>query len=212
MTPQEYFGDWWKCIDSGVLFETMSKVKATYGLQTVYPHLKDIFKAFELCPYNELKVVIIGQDPYPDGSGTGIAFANKSDTDTLSISLAMLLSNFNTIKVNPNLEHWAKQGVLLLNSSLTVVKNNPGSHTMLWRPFMTSFIKNLCEWNTGLIFVLLGEQAKTFKPYIGKFNNVLEFKHPAYYARTDGKMPNIFAEIDKLTKAKNNLTINWYGK
>jgi len=108
-----------------------------------------------------------------------------------------------------SLERWAKQGVLLLNSSLTVRLGQPGSHSNMWWPFITSFLKKLGEWQTGIIYVLMGEHAQTFKPFIAPFNDIIEVKHPAYYARTGEKMPNIFDQIDKLTISKNNLKIRW---
>lgn len=99
----------------------------------------------------------------------------------------------------------------MINSALTVEIGKVGSHTMLWRGFISKLIKKLSEYNTGIIYVLFGEQAKTFKPYIGKNNIVFEEKHPAYYARTNSRMPStIFYEINKLLKSKYNCQISWY--
>lgn len=100
----------------------------------------------------------------------------------------------------------------MINSALTVEMNKVGSHVMLWRPFIASLLKNLSENETGIIYVLFGKQAQTFKPYINKqLNTVLEENHPAYFARTGEAMPHIvFEQISKLTKGIYGIPITWY--
>lgn len=100
----------------------------------------------------------------------------------------------------------------MLNSALTVEMNKIGSHIMLWRPFIAEFLKSMSLNSTGIIYVLFGEQAKTFKPYINnKFNFILEEHHPSYYVRIKKDMPaTIFNEINKLVKGKYNQEIIWY--
>lgn len=220
MTKEEYLGDWYHYMDARELDMIMSRLKQLYGQVPICPHFKDVFKAFELCPYNELKVVVLGQDPYPQKDvATGLAFANKKGTDKLSPSLEVIKNSFQSLQNQkdstnfaPDLESWAKQGVLLLNSSLTVEQNKPGSHFHIWKRFIASFLKNLSEANPGLIYVLMGTQAETFRPFIGKFNDVLICKHPSFYARNNIQMPDIFSEVDALLLYKNNFKINWYGK
>lgn len=162
--------------------------------------------------------------PYPQkGVATGLLFGNKEEVDreNLSPSLQIIkeaLINFetpyNNIIFDHTLESWATQGILMLNTALTVETNNIGSHVMLWRPFIAELLKKLSENKTGIIYVLFGEQAKTFKPYINKhFNTILEEKHPAYYARTGMKMPyTIFRQIDNLLKDKYGASISWYSE
>lgn len=151
---------------------------------------------------------------------TGVLFGNKEGTK-LSPSLEIVKEaciNFevphNSIIFDPTLESWAKQGVLMVNSALTCEVNKVGSHTMMWRPFMTKLLKNLSEWDTGIIYVLFGEQAKTLKPYINKNTNIiLEEKHPAYYARQEERMPStVFQEVSKLTKEKYGEPIVWFSE
>lgn len=215
MTAQEFFGGWYKCLNPVELDNVIRKVRPLYKQHTVYPAFKDIFNAFKYCDYNELRVVIIGMDPYNDGSATGLAFANANNAASLSPSLGVIKEclerNYTptTIEFNNSLFKWAKQGVLLLNSSLTVERHKPGSHSSLWRKFIATFLQGLGQWHTGIIYVLMGEQAKTFKPYIGPFNDIIECKHPAYYARNNKSMPNIFAQIDALTWDKNKIKIAW---
>ena len=218
MTVDEYFGDWIKIIDKQELVKVVNKL----GQMTNYtPPMKDIFRAFELCKYNNLKVLFLGYDPYPQkGVATGILFGNKLETNEEHLSPSLKIVKeaaidfeipHNSIIFDQTLESWAKQGILMINSALTTEIGKTGSHTMLWRGFVSKLIKNLSECDTGIIYVLFGEQAKTFKPYIGKNNIILEEKHPAYYARVNMKMPStIFYEINKLLKSKYNCQIEWY--
>lgn len=216
MTFEEYFGDWIKVIDKIELNKVISKLK---GMNNYTPSMSNVFKAFELCRYNDMKVIFLGYDPYPQKNvATGILFGNKINVNELSPSLNIVKEaciNYevphNNIIFDQTLESWAKQGILMLNSALTVEINKIGSHTMLWRPFISKLIKNISSINTGIIYVLFGEQAKTFKPYIGKNNIILEEKHPAYYARTNQRMSSfIFNEVSKLTKEKYNKPIKWF--
>lgn len=222
MTLEEYFGRWMRVIDKRELESVLSKLGPEYRRKPICPAQSNVFKAFEVCPYDKLKVVMLGQDPYPQkGVATGISFGNKEGTrdEDLSPSLQVIKEaaiNFeiphNCIIFDPTLESWAKQGILMINSALTVEMNKIGSHVMLWRPFIASLLKKLSENETGIIYVLFGKQAQTFKPYINKqFNTVLEENHPAYFARTGEAMPHtVFEQISKLTKGMYGMPITWY--
>lgn len=222
MTLEEYFGRWMRVIDKRELESVLSKLGPEYKRKPICPAQSNVFKAFEVCPYDKLKVVMLGQDPYPqEGVATGILFGNKEGTrdEDLSPSLQVIKEaaiNFeiphNCIIFDPTLESWAKQGILMINSALTVEMNKIGSHVMLWRPFIASLLKKLSENETGIIYVLFGKQAQTFKPYINKqFNTVLEENHPAYFVRTGEAMPHtVFEQISKLTKGMYGMPITWY--
>lgn len=222
MTLEEYFGRWMRVIDKRELESVLSKLGPEYKRKPICPAQSNVFKAFEVCPYDKLKVVMLGQDPYPqEGVATGILFGNKEGTrdEDLSPSLQIIKEaaiNFeiphNCIIFDPTLESWAKQGILMINSALTVEMNKIDSHVMLWRPFIASLLKKLSENETGIIYVLFGKQAQTFKPYINKqFNTVLEENHPAYFARTGEAMPHtVFEQISKLTKGMYGMPITWY--
>lgn len=136
--------------------------------------------------------------PYPQkGIATGILFANKENTpeDKLSPSLRVIKNSFlrllqnpeKDINFDPSLVYIAEQGVLMINSALTVEMSKPGSHSMIWRPFVSTLLRNLSNMNHNIIFVLFGSQARTFRPYINKENLCVELVHPAYYARAEGK-------------------------
>lgn len=221
MTINEYFGDWMKVLDRNETIKIMNWLKTTNS-STLCPSIKNVFKAFKLCSYNECKVIFIGQDPYPQrGVAQGVLFGNSSDTpeDKLSPSLKVVkesVINFdiphNLITFDPTLESWAKQGILMLNSALTTEVGKVGIHTLKWRPFIGSFLKNMSEKNTGIIYVFFGSQAKSLDTYINNSNNYKLFiEHPAYYARLNKRMPSdIWYTVQKLVYNIYGTSIEWY--
>lgn len=222
MTLEEYFGRWMRVIDKRELESVLSKLGPEYKRKPICPAQSNVFKAFEVCPYDKLKVVMLGQDPYPQkGVATGILFGNKEGTrdEDLSPSLQIVKEaaiNFEVphycITFDQTLESWAKQGILMINSALTVEMNRIGSHVMLWRPFIAKLLKNLSEYNTATVYVLFGRQAQTFKPYINdRFNHIIEIEHPAYFARSGTKMPHqLFVDISNKVKEIYGVPIKWY--
>lgn len=234
MTKEEYFGDWSKVADLNEADRILKRLSAFNHI--ICPQLKDIFKSFHLCPLHSLRVVLIGQDPYPNlkkttvpcGSpqglvpvATGLAFANTSDTpdDHLSPSLEVLRESVidytiphRTVTFDPSLEKWEEQGVLLLNSALSCEVGKVGSHTLLWRPFITSLLTNLSKCSTGIVYVLMGSQAQSLEPYINpRFNYVIRIRHPSYYARTKQRMPSdIWQQVNSILISQNGYGIEWY--
>lgn len=221
MTIDEYFGDWMKVLDRKETVKIMNWLKTTDS-STLCPSIKNVFKAFKLCSYNKCKVIFIGQDPFPQkGVAQGILFGNSSDTpeDKLSPSLKVVkesVINFdiphNLITFDPTLESWAKQGILMLNSALTTEVGKVGIHTLKWRPFIGSFLKNMSEKNPGIIYVFFGSQAKSLNTYINNNNNYKLFiEHPAYYARLNKRMPSdIWYTVQKLVYNIYGTSIEWY--
>ena len=221
MTIDEYFGDWMKVLDRKETIKIMNWLKTTDS-STLCPSIKNVFKAFKLCSYNECKVIFIGQDPFPQkGVAQGILFGNSSNTpeDKLSPSLKVVkesVINFdiphNLITFDHTLESWAKQGILMLNSALTTEVGKVGIHTLKWRPFIGSFLKNMSEKNTGIIYVFFGSQAKSLNTYINNNNNYKLFiEHPAYYARLNKRMPSdIWYTVQKLVYNIYGALIEWY--
>lgn len=218
MTLEEYFGDWIKVIDKVELNKVIFKLKS---MSNYTPNMSNIFKAFELCKYNDMKVIFLGYDPYPQkGVATGILFGNSKETKEEDLSPYLKIVRdaavdlhvpHNSIIFDQTLESWAKQGIFMINSALTVGINKVGSHTMLWRPFISKLLRNISNINTGIIYVLFGRQAQTFKPYIGKFNHIIEIGHPAYFARTNTKMPSeLFRNVSNLVKGIYGVPIEWY--
>jgi len=184
---------------------TLNKSKKKY-----YPERENIFNAFKLCPLEKLKVVILGQDPYHDGSATGLAFSNRSDSTTLSPSLRNILkevennaSNGLKLDQDPNLERWAKQGVLLLNTALTVEKGNPGSHADLWDKFTIEVLKKISKEISAIVYILWGSYAKGYLEYINRETNfILASPHPSPLSASRGFFGNKhFSKCNQVLKA-----------
>ena len=220
MTIQEYFGDWSKVIDLKEANSILNKLAVSN--QLLCPQLKDVFKAFHLCSLKNLRVLVLGQDPYPQkGISTGIAFANSPETseNSFSPSLEILRESVidftiphRTIIFDPSLEKWEEQGVLLLNSALTCQQGRVGSHSLIWRPFIKSLLTNLSEQACGIVYILMGTDAQSFETYINKqFNHIIRIRHPSYYARTKTKMPsNIWQDVNNILIGQNGYGIEWF--
>ena len=222
MDAKEFFGDWCEVIDFNILNPILYTLSSIMQTKEICPAPENLFKAFGCCPYQKLKLVIVGLDPYPQsGRATGIAFGNKEGTlpSEFSPSLKVLYDAvwkycsydlpFSTIdNVFPTLESWCNQGVLLLNSALSVEVNKIGSHTSLWRPFIKSLLTNLQKTKDGLIFVLMGETAQSFKSLLNK-ENTLCCVHPARCARTGEEFPDIFRQIDEKMQKNGKELIYW---
>ena len=187
---------WSEIVDRKMVSEALDKVYREG--KPFCPKPENIFRAFSILPPDKVKVVLVGQNPYPQkGVSTGILFANKENTpeNKLSPSLKVIKNSFlrllqnpeKDINFDPSLVYIAEQGVLMINSALTVEMNKPGSHSMIWRPFVSILLRNLSNINHNIIFVLFGSQARTFRPYINKENLCVELVHPAYYARAGGE-------------------------
>lgn len=220
MTIDEYFGDWMKVLDRNETMKIMGWLR-NINQSTLCPNIKDVFKAFKLCPYNKCRVIFVGQDPYSQrGVAQGVLFGNSSDTpeNKLSSSLQIIkesVINFeiphNLITFDPTLESWAKQGILMINSALTTEVGKIGVHMMKWRSFMIAFLKQMSMINPGIIYVLFGSQAQILEPYISKNNYVLKIEHPAYFARTNKKMPyHIWKDINKILYDLYGERIEWF--
>lgn len=220
MTAEEYFGDWIKVIDKEELVKIMKWLK-TMNPKILCPAPKNIFRAFRTCPFKECKVIMLGQDPYPQpGVATGILFGNSKETpeELLSPSLQVIKEcaiNYEIphgpIEFDNTLESWAKQGVLLINSAFTCKVNEIGSHLNIWRPFTAKLIENISSKDNGLVFILFGGQAQSFKSHIKGFHKIIEVSHPAYFARRNEIMPySTFININKYLKEQYNEKIEFY--
>ena len=220
MTANEFFKDWSEVINFGELDKALKFVQ-TLQMDKLCPLPENIFQAFIKCPYNKLKIVMLGQSPYCDGKATGLCFANNKETsiDKISPSLKILKESvekyctddlpFSVIdNVFPTLDGWANQGILLLNCALTTNKGNPVGHLNEWRKFIGSLIENISINKPETIFLLFGETAKTFLGYI-KNNIYICSPHPAYCARQGTLLPNVFKEVDNIMLKQNKPLIYW---
>lgn len=193
------------------------------ALKSIYkdnptPSLDNIFDAFKLCDYDNLKVIWLGQDPYPQkGVATGIAFANKKETKAISPSLQVLrdsafkyLTNLNKdAKFDVTLESWERQGVLMLNSSLTTRTGSIGTHTMIWRPVIKNFISKLSWIKPDLVYILSGGIANSFKPYITDSLGIVSTVHPSFCIRTNTPFPDVFNEVNNILEKAGKSKIVW---
>ena len=159
----------------------------------VYPPPKDIFRAFDLCPFDKVKVVILGQDPYHgQGQANGLCFAVHEGV-ALPPSLVNIFKEIrDDLGVEPqtdgDLSRWAKQGVLLLNATLTVRANNPGSHQGKgWEAFTDAAVEKLSREREHLVFMLWGNYAKQKGAFIDRSKHlVLEAAHPSPFSAYNG--------------------------
>ena len=162
-------------------------VRQEYQHHTIYPHPKNIFNALNMTPFNDVKVVIIGQDPYHNpGQAHGLSFSVPDEITpppSLKNIYKEIESDLGIIKdfSNGNLISWAKQGVLLLNSVLTVRENEPGSHANRgWEYFTDHVIKKISDEQNHVVFLLWGNYAKKKGLIINRDNHcVLETSHPS---------------------------------
>jgi uracil-DNA glycosylase len=163
-----------------------TQVSNSYKTTLVFPQPTQVFKAFELCPFPAVKVVILGQDPYHGaGQAHGLAFSVPEDI-AIPPSLRNIYKELeNDVKITTpssgNLEHWARQGVLLLNATLTVEASNPGSHQSYgWETFTNAVIKNIAIEKEHIVFLLWGASAIKKKVLIDESKHlVLTAPHPS---------------------------------
>ena len=173
------------------LYKEIERQKEVFeGEKEILPGDKLIFNAFNECDLDDVKVVIIGQDPYhTKGVPMGLCFSvNKGVKVPPSLKniYKELKQEYPEFEI-PNhgdLSSWAEQGVLMLNTALTVRQGVAGSHSTLWEPFSNNCIKFLSENKENLVFILWGNHAKSKKSFIDqKKHNVLEWTHPSPLAR-----------------------------
>lgn len=222
----ELLQDWEPILREPVLELPTTKMMIKYlQLQykrgDVFPLKQDMFRAFKLTSFDETRVVILGQDPYPSKRATGLAFGNDlEECETPSPSLRLMQDCIERDfydGLNLNFDHslvsWAKQGVLLLNTALTVRKGEPASHAVYWRRFILETLRTISSNKTGVVFLLLGSPAASFSSSIDESNNfVLKYCHPAYAARRreDWNCPH-FKEINRILENQNGseFKIKW---
>ena len=161
-------------------------IKAEYSTKTIYPHGKNIFRAFELCPFDKVKVVIIGQDPYHGpGQANGLCFS-VNDGVPLPPSLQNIYKEIEAdlhmeMPSTGNLDNWSRQGVLLLNATLTVRANQAGSHQRQgWEEFTDDVIKTISDRKENIVFLLWGKYAQEKGMIIDiSKHHILKAPHPS---------------------------------
>ena len=191
-------------------------VKDQYKSTEVYPPAKQIFRAFDLCPFDKVKVVIVGQDPYHGkDQANGLSFA-VNDGVTLPPSLKNIFQEIkNDLGITPinsgDLTRWAEQGVLLLNSVLTVAAHKPASHAGIgWEDFTDSVIQALNEKREHIVYLLWGKYAQEKGEQINKEKNlVLTSAHPSPFSAQNFFGNHHFSKCNEYLSEQGLKPINW---
>ncbi len=191
-------------------------VKNEYKSKICYPQYKDIFNALRYTDYDEVKVVILGQDPYHgENEAHGLSFSVKDDVrrpPSLNNIFKELESDLGIKKTNNDLTNWAKQGVLLLNSIMSVVKDTPLSHKEKgWEIFTDNIIKLLNEREEPMVFILWGGYARSKKKLITNKNHyIVESVHPSPLSAYNGFFGSRpFSKTNNFLISKNIQPIDW---
>lgn len=200
-------------------FANLTKlVRQEYQNHQCFPPGRQVFNAFNLCPFNDVKVVIIGQDPYHEpGQAMGLSFSVPVGT-TIPPSLVNIFKEIqqdlgNSIPQDGDLTRWSKQGVLLLNATLTVRAHEANSHQKLgWNQFTDAAIKALSDHRQGLVYMLWGCYARSKRYLINQQHNlVLESVHPSPLSANRGGWfgQHQFSRCNAYLESKGIAPIHW---
>lgn len=202
--------------DENYKHKLFSWLNEEYKTKTIFPPKEKIFNALNFVPIDKVKVVIIGQDPYHTlGQADGLAFSCHNGTPQPSLK-NIFKEIHDDLKLDmsssTDLTPWAKQGVLLLNTSLTVIEHKPASHANeLWNTFTREIIKILNERNQPIVFLLWGNHAKSFLPLLNNPNHlVLTSAHPSPFSAYSGFFGcRHFSKTNKFLTDHNLTPIDW---
>lgn len=194
----------------------LNYINEEYNNKTVYPLKENIFKALEYTDYNDIKVVILGQDPYHgEGEAQGLSFSIPNDiriTPSLRNIFKELKNDLNIERTNTDLTDWAKQGILLLNAILTVCKDTPLSHKDKgWEIFTDEIIKKINEREEPVVFILWGNYARSKKKLITNKNHyIIESAHPSPLSASRGFFDSKpFSKTNNILISINKESIRW---
>lgn len=222
MKPQVKIEPSWKKVlkkefEKPYFTELADFVRNEYDNEIVYPPSKFIFKAFELCPFDKVRVVILGQDPYHGkGQAHGLCFS-VAEKIPVPPSLKNIYKEIHDdlkipVPKKGNLGSWAKQGVLLLNATLSVRESSPGSHQNKgWEKFTDSVIRALSEQKENLVFILWGRYAQEKGAIIdAKKHLILIAAHPSPFSAYNGFFGcRHFSKTNEYLKTHGKEPIDW---
>ena len=202
-----YDGDYFKLL--------LLRVQNEYKNKVIFPPKHEVFNAFRLTPFANVKVVIVGQDPYHGvGEANGLSFSVK-DGVKLPPSLKNIYKELYDdlgvpIRTSGDLSSWARQGVLMLNSTLTVEKDNANSHSNIgWQQFTDDVIRLIDNNKRDVVFILWGNYARSKKALI-KNNYIIESAHPSPFSAYNGFFGSKpFSKCNNYLKSKGLEEINW---
>lgn len=193
-------------------------VKEEYTTQTIYPEGKDIFKAFEKCAFEDVKVVLLGQDPYHGpGQANGLCFSVSEDMKKIPPSLKNIFKELNAdlgneIPTSGNLERWAEQGILMLNATLTVRASQAGSHQKKgWETFTDTVIRQVNDKAENVVFILWGSYAQKKGDFIDATkHHVIKSAHPSPLSARFGFFESKpFSKTNTYLESIGKEPINW---
>jgi uracil-DNA glycosylase len=194
-------------------------LKQTQDGKRFTPTMKNWFRAFEECPYSELKMVIVGQDPYPGiNQADGIAFSLK-DAESIQPSLEYMFNAINKTVYNGvnacrdmDLARWGNQGILMLNTALTTNIGKVGQHYLIWRPFI-AYVFDWLTWNNpGLVYIYMGKKAEEWAECVNDNNYKFFLTHPAaasYNNLKEWECQDVFNKTSEIIKKNYNFEIEW---
>lgn len=191
-----------------------SELMKSYKFMNIYPEKENIFRSLKLTDYNDVKIVILGQDPYHQkGQANGLAFSVNSNTKLPP----SLINIFNEIRrdtgidnISGDLTNWARQGVLLLNNVLTVKESCPNSFSKtIWSSFTDKIIHEVSK-KGDIIFLLWGNNSQSKIPIIEKGNYILKTTHPSPLSAYRGfNGCGHFSEVNKILSSLGKKEIDW---
>ncbi|MEG2476048.1 MAG: uracil-DNA glycosylase [Malacoplasma sp.] len=185
-----------------------------YKSKNIYPSIEKIFHALSFFDFEKTKVLILGQDPYHiDGMAHGLAFSTTLNIVPKSLQniFKEIYNSTGVVRKNPNLTDWAEQGVLLLNSILTVEAHKPLSHKNIgWEIFTKNLIEFLDSTNKNIIYLLMGNKSIYYSQFIKNSKFIFETSHPSpfsCYVNFYGS--NVFEKINDVLRTINTTPIKW---
>lgn len=223
----ERLGDWWPFLEAEFtkpyVARIANEIATLRNSRIVYPLPDDVFKAFKMTPPQQTKVVILGQDPYHDGNATGLAFecglrkSNQRSDVTPSWDKVLrgydeqFPTSFAVDLYEGDLTRWAKNGVLLLNSALTVEKGKPGQHKLIWEPLMAALIQIIGSSQRPKAFLFLGRQAQAFQKLVKQPHFSLYREHPAAacYGERRWEHGDCFKVINDFLRQTGQEPVDW---
>ena len=205
--------------DKSYFAELVGFVRNEYKAGTVYPPARLIFNAFDSCPFDNVRVVIIGQDPYHGvGQAHGLSFSVNDGVPPPPSLINIYREISDDLHITPydsgNLARWAKQGVMLLNATLTVRASSPGSHQNRgWEQFTDAVIRTVSEQRTNVVFLLWGNYARQKGAKIDRTKHlVLESGHPSPMSANKGYWfgNRHFSQTNSYLISKGLQPIDWH--
>lgn len=217
-------------IEGEEMFKIYQRIKADAERERIFPSFENVFKVFQLTKMEDIKVVIYLGDPYPRTykggiipQATGIPMSCDNSPDgKLQPSLENFYNAMNAeletkVRRSKSLEYLLEQGVLLMNTDLTVKANKTGSHEGLWAPFQQYFLQEVMFGTTGIIYALLGDSSRAVEGYINPLGNYIlggkkdKIDHPvaASYHGGEWDSKGLFTKINKILRSNKHGEIYW---